>query len=202
MRLLIATHNAGKLREYNDLLADFETDVVNLHDVGLSHLEVDETGDSFKANALLKATTYARASGCITIADDSGLEVDALGGAPSIYSARYGGEGLDDAGRRAYLLAQMANVPDEARTARFVCVIALYHPLTGAHAVCEGVCEGRILRADSDGNNGFGYDKLFVPNGFNESFAQMSPEQKHRISHRAQAMRAVPSALAALVSSR
>lgn len=199
MRLLIATHNPGKLREYSDLLTDFETDVISLHDIGLSHLAVDETSDSFHANALLKATTYARASGCITIADDSGLEVDALGGAPGIYSARYGGEGLDDAGRRAYLLAQMADVPDEARTARFICVIALYHPLTGAHATCTGVCEGRILRAESDGSGGFGYDKLFVPNGFSQSFAQMSAEQKHRVSHRGQAMRGVSAALATLL---
>ena len=198
MRLLIATHNAGKLREYAQLLAGFGAEVVNLHDIGLSHLDVDETGDTFKANALLKATTYARASGIITIADDSGLEVDALGGAPSIYSARYGGEGLDEAGRRAYLLAQLVDVPDEARTARFVCVIALYNPLTGAFATCEGVCEGRILHQDSEGAGGFGYDKLFVPDGYTQSFAQLPAEQKNAISHRGRAMQGVPQALAAL----
>lgn len=199
MRLLIATHNAGKLREYAQLLAGFGAEVVNLHDIGLSHLDVDETGDTFKANALLKATTYARASGTMTIADDSGLAVDALGGAPGVYSARYGGEGLDDVGRRAHLLAQLVGVPDEARTARFVCVIALYNPLTGAFATCEGVCEGRILHQDSAGAGGFGYDKLFVPDGYTQSFAEMPAEQKNAISHRGRAMQGVPQAYEALV---
>ncbi|XWX02875.1 RdgB/HAM1 family non-canonical purine NTP pyrophosphatase [Aggregatilineales bacterium SYSU G02658] len=184
MELLIATHNLGKLREYQALLPNYQ--LVSLGEIGLGAFDVAETGSAFLDNAALKAVQYARASGRITLSDDSGLCVDALDGAPGVHSARYGGDGLDDAGRRAYLLAQMAHVPDAERTARFVCVIALHDPRTGQTYAVEGTCEGRILTAER-GRGGFGYDALFVPDGYDLTYAEMPPQQKDAISHRGRA---------------
>ncbi len=185
MELLIATHNLGKLREYQALLPGHV--LVGLGDVGLGALDVEESGSTFLENAALKAVQYARASGRITLSDDSGLCVDALNGAPGVLSARYGGAGLDDAGRRAHLLAQMRSVPEGQRTARFVCVIALHDPRTGQTYAVEGVCEGRIL-TEERGAGGFGYDRLFVPDGLNLTFAEMPPAQKDALSHRGRAV--------------
>jgi XTP/dITP diphosphohydrolase len=185
MELLIATHNLGKLREYQALLPDYT--LLGLSDVGLSALDVEESGSTFLENAALKAVQYARASGRITLSDDSGLCVDALDGAPGVLSARYGGPGLDDAERRAYLLAQMRSVPEGQRTARFVCVIALHDPRTGQTYAVEGVCEGRIL-TEERGTGGFGYDRLFVPDGFDLTYAEMPPAQKDALSHRGRAV--------------
>ncbi len=184
MELLIATHNLGKLREYQALLPGYA--LIGLSDVGLGAFDVDETGSTFLDNAALKAVQYARASGRITLSDDSGLCVDALNGAPGVHSARYGGHGLDDAGRRAYLLAQMAHVPDAERTARFVCVIALHDPRTDQTYAVEGTCDGHILQEER-GSGGFGYDALFVPDGHHLTYAEMLPEQKDAISHRGRA---------------
>jgi XTP/dITP diphosphohydrolase len=186
LELLVATHNLGKLQEYRDLLPDYE--FVGLGDIGLGSLDVDETGTTFLENAALKATTYARASGRITLSDDSGLCVDALDGAPGLYSARYGGAGLDDGGRRAHLLANMQHVPEGQRTAQFVCVIALHDPRDGKTYAVEGISPGRILLAESNGTGGFGYDRLFVPDGYDLSFADMPAAQKHALSHRGRAV--------------
>jgi non-canonical purine NTP pyrophosphatase (RdgB/HAM1 family) len=187
MKLVIGTHNQGKLREYQRLLDGVPFEIVGLHELGMGKMDVDETGDTFLANAALKATTYARATGQIALADDSGLVVDALDGAPGVYCARFGGEGLDDAGRRAYLLEQLKDVPEAERTARFMCVITVYDIRTGKTIAVEGTCEGRILTEERDGGHGFGYDALFVPDGYSETFAELAPEVKNSISHRGNA---------------
>lgn len=186
LELLIATHNLGKLQEYQELLPHYQ--FVGLNDVGLGSLDVEETGTTFLENAALKATTYARASGRITLSDDSGLCVDALNGAPGLYSARYGGAGLDEAGRRAYLLEQMKAVLDGERAAQFVCVIAVHDPRDSKTYAVEGVSAGRILLTQSDGPAGFGYDRLFVPEDYEISFADMPTHQKNSLSHRGRAV--------------
>lgn len=185
VELLVATHNPGKLREYQALLPEYT--VIGLNDLGLGTFEVQETAETFAENAALKAVQYARASGRITLSDDSGLCVDMLDGAPGVHSARYGGDDLDDAGRRAYLLAQMQHIPEGQRTARFVCVIALHDPRTGQTYAVEGTCEGHIL-TEERGSGGFGYDPLFVPDGHEHTFAEMPAAQKDAISHRGQAV--------------
>lgn len=185
MEILIATHNLGKLREYQALLPDYT--LISLNDIGLGAFEVEETGSAFLDNAALKAVRYARASGRLTLSDDSGLCVDALDGAPGVYSARYGGDDLDDAGRRAYLLAQMQHIPESQRSAHFVCVIALHDPRTGQTYAVEGICEGHVL-TEERGSGGFGYDPLFVPQGYDLTYAEMPPEQKDALSHRGRAV--------------
>ena len=181
MKLVFASTNAHKLREVRAILGD-AAEIVG----GEGLPPVDETGDTFEANALLKATSASRASGLPAMADDSGLEVDALKGRPGVHSARYGGPGLDDRGRRATLLDELAGVESAKRTARFVCAIALVAP--GAEPkVARGVCEGRILLAER-GSGGFGYDPLFVPKGHEQSFGELPPETKNRLSHRAAAL--------------
>lgn len=187
MRLLIATQNAGKLREYRRLLADTPYEVVGLADVGLGAMDVEETGTTFAENALLKARAYAVASGTLTLADDSGLAVDALQGRPGVYSARYGTPGLDDAGRRRYLLNEMQHVPTDERRARFVCVIALVDPNSDNVQTFEGRCEGHILQTERDAGKGFGYDALFQPEGYDKTFAELPTEEKNRMSHRGRA---------------
>ncbi|MFQ3648452.1 MAG: RdgB/HAM1 family non-canonical purine NTP pyrophosphatase [Anaerolineae bacterium] len=185
MEILIATHNLGKLREYQALLPDYT--LIGLSDVGLGAFDVDETGSTFLDNAALKAVQYARASGRLTLSDDSGLCVDMLGGAPGVHSARYGGDGLNDADRRAYLLAQMQHIPEGQRSAHFVCVIALHDPRTGQTYAVEGICKGHIL-TEERGSGGFGYDALFVPDGGDLTYAEMPPEQKDALSHRGRAV--------------
>jgi XTP/dITP diphosphohydrolase len=189
MQIIIGTNNSGKLREYGVLLAGMSVELLSPHEAGLADFDVDETGDSFQQNAELKARAYARAGGQFALADDSGLCVDALDGAPGVYSARYGAAGLDDAGRRRKLLADLAGVPDEDRTARFECVIALAEPHTGRCIVAQGICPGRIARVDSDGPQGFGYDAVFIPDGHERTFAELPAEEKNRISHRGAAVR-------------
>lgn len=184
--LLIATRNTGKVREFASLLASVPLRCVSLADVGLGYMDVEETGDTFEANAALKARAYADVSGLLTLADDSGIAVDALNGAPGIYSARYGGPGMTDQNRYQKLLEALAYVPDEARTARFVCVLALAEPGTAVIQYTRGVCEGHIARAPQ-GANGFGYDPVFIANGYTVSTAELTPEEKDRISHRGRA---------------
>lgn len=184
MELLIGTNNKGKLREYKTMLGDIGVIVLSLADVGLSGMDVDETGATFRANAELKAVAYAKASGKYALADDSGLCVDALDGAPGLYSARYGGPGLDDAGRRRKLLDALKDVADAERTAYFECVIAVAHPAT---LICEfavGRCTGVITRTESEGTEGFGYDPIFQPDGYDRTFADIEKDIKNRISHR------------------
>lgn len=197
MKILIATQNPGKVREYQRLLAAVENlAVVGLADVGLGKMDVEETGTTFEANAALKAETYAKASEMIALADDSGLVVDALDGAPGVYSARYGQPEFDDAGRRQFLLENMTDVPDDERTARFRCVIAVHDPASGKTYTTDGACEGVILREERDGGKGFGYDPVFKPRGYDESFAELDPDEKNRISHRGQAAKGLPEILA------
>ena len=186
-KLLIATGNPGKLREFADLLGDVPYQLVSLRDEGIS-LEVEETGATFEANARLKAEAYARASGLLTLADDSGLEVDALGGAPGVLSARYGGPELSDPERVTLLLRNLDGVPKERRTARFVCLIALATPETTIHTV-RGEVAGLITRQPR-GENGFGYDPVFLAPSLGLTTAELTPEQKHALSHRGQAARA------------
>ena len=157
-KLLVATHNQGKIREYRDLLADLPLAVTWLDEEQVT-LEVEETGATFGENACLKAATYANLTGLLTWADDSGLEVDALGGQPGVYSARYGGPGLTDQERYRRLLAALRDVPPPQRTARFRCVVAIALPAGPVYTV-EGAVEGQIM-TEPRGAFGFGYDPVF-----------------------------------------
>jgi XTP/dITP diphosphohydrolase len=184
MKLLIATRNPGKVREYEKLLAGLPLELTHPAQEGLD-IEVAETGESFAENARLKATAYARASGLLTLADDSGLEVDALGGEPGIRSARYAGSEASDEERYRLLLAKLQGVPWEKRTARFRCVIAVATPDGQIHTA-EGACEG-IITFEPRGEHGFGYDPVFYLAEYEMTMAELPPETKNRISHRARA---------------
>jgi XTP/dITP diphosphohydrolase len=184
MRLLVATNNPGKIREYDDLLAGLRLDLCGLAEVGLD-TEVKETGQTFAENALLKALAYGRASRLLTLADDSGLEVEALGGAPGVYSARYAGKGASDADRYRKLLAALEGVPWEKRAARFRCVIALAWP-DGRIETFEGQCDG-VIAFEPQGTNGFGFDPVFYMPEHGCTMAELPTEVKNRVSHRARA---------------
>jgi len=188
-RLVVASNNKGKLLEFRRLLEPLGFQVVGISEV-VGSFSVDETGSTFAANAALKARAACEATGSFALADDSGLEVDALEGRPGVRSARYAGEGASDAENNDLLLKQMADVADEARTARFRCAIALAEP-SGVIAAVEGSCEGTILRAPR-GDGGFGYDPLFSVAAFGgRSFAELGGSEKDQVSHRAQALRKV-----------
>jgi XTP/dITP diphosphohydrolase len=191
-RLLIATHNPGKLIELTWLLGDVPFDLVSLADVGIHH-QVDETGETFEQNAALKAETYARLSGLPTLADDSGLEVDALGREPGVRSSRYAGEGATDAQRIAFLLQKLQNIPEQAWTARFRCAIAVAWPSEPVR-LYTGECLGRIVR-EPRGSNGFGYDPVFLLPERGKTMAELSAEEKNRVSHRSMAARKAAAAL-------
>jgi len=183
---VIATKNTGKVREFSSLFADSDFVLRGLREF-VPMPDVLETGSTFAENARLKATCYAAATGRLTLADDSGLEVDALGKAPGIYSARYGGEHATDADRIALLLRELSAFTSPAeRHARFVCVIALHDPCVAQTYFFDGVCEGSIALAPQ-GTRGFGYDPVFVPDGFTETFGELPDEVKARISYRARA---------------
>lgn len=184
-KLLIATHNQGKLREYRELLADLPLEVVSLAEQGVTH-EVPEVGESFTENAVLKALDYAEMTGLWTWADDSGLEVDALNGEPGIYSARYGGLDSEEA-RYQLLLERLVDVPPAQRTARFRCTVAIALP-DGDAFTAMGTIEGLIASAPR-GSQGFGYDPVFVIENSDLTMAEISPELKNAISHRAKASR-------------
>ena len=188
-RLLIATGNPGKLREFRELFdahVDSEWTLVAPAEVGLKDFTVVEDGETYAENAGRKARSYANACGLPALADDSGLEVDALDGAPGLYSARYAGEAADDAANRAKLLGALANIPTERRAARFRCVIALAFPYTTNVRLGEGVVEGSI-GMDERGDLGFGYDPVFaLPDG--RRMAELDLSEKNRISHRALAL--------------
>ena len=187
MDLLIATGNPGKVREYQELFDQLPVRCLSPADLGV-HLDIEEHGTSYRENARLKAVPFAEAAGCATLADDSGLEVDALDGRPGIHSARYGGPGLEDAGRNRLLLQELAGVPWQARTARFRCVIALARP-DGLVEITEGLCEGRIA-LEAAGTGGFGYDPIFFLPEFGCTMAQLPEGIKNTISHRARAAQA------------
>jgi XTP/dITP diphosphohydrolase len=186
-RVVVATSNPGKLREIRALLAPLPVPLVGLD--GLAGLRLPPEADEYAANAAAKARAAAAASGSPALADDSGLEVDALGGAPGPRSARYGGPGLDDRGRAARLLAELAGAKGEERRARFVCAAALATP-EGEVATAFGVCEGRIAQAPR-GTDGFGYDPVFEPEGAERTLAEIPAAEKNRLSHRGRAFRAL-----------
>ncbi len=186
MRLVLATKNVGKLREYQRLLAGVPELELLTMDVLSVAVEVVEDRDTFVGNALKKATEVAAATELPCLADDSGLEVDALDGRPGVRSARYAGDDATDADNNAKLLEELGGVADDARTARFRCAIAVVDPNGRELAVVEGACEGRIGR-ELRGTHGFGYDPLFVPDGYAQTMAELGPDTKNRISHRAEA---------------
>jgi len=192
--LILATGNAGKLREFRALLAGMPFEPVAQADLGIAPPE--ETGCSFLANALLKARHAATAAGYAAIADDSGLEVDARGGAPGVYSARYAGPQADDAANNAKLLAALASTPPAARGARYRCVLAFIEPATRTELWADGVWEGIILDAPR-GSGGFGYDPYFWLPELNLTAAELDPSEKNRRSHRGKALRALRDRLAA-----
>ncbi|MFN0094669.1 MAG: RdgB/HAM1 family non-canonical purine NTP pyrophosphatase [Dehalococcoidia bacterium] len=193
-RLLLATSNPGKVREFRRLLDGVPFEIVTPDDLGL-RLEVEETGRTYAANAVLKSKAYASAGGCLALADDSGIEVDALDGRPGLYSARYGGPELDDAGRNALLLRELTGVSAAKRGARYVAVVAVSEP-TGETALSFGTWEGSIGDAPR-GSGGFGYDPLFVlPDG--RVSAELTPEEKDALSHRGKAVRAAADYLRSL----
>jgi len=195
-KLLIATNNRGKQTEFRELLAGWPGEIVFPQDLGLK-LDVEEVGDSFAEIAALKATAYAAASGLPCLADDSGLEVDELGGAPGIYTARYAGPGASDADRYQKLLNELAETPEARRTARFRCAVALVRP--GEQALtAEGTCEGRIAFAPR-GSEGFGYDPVFFVPEYSCTMAEVPAEIKNQISHRARALQAARPLLDALL---
>lgn len=185
-RLLIATRNQHKLREIREILDLPGVELLSMEDAGDDLPEVVEDGDTFEANAIKKAVVLAQASGLLTLADDSGLEADALGGAPGVYSARFAGEPCNDQENNHKLLKDLAGVKN--RQARYRCVIALAMP-DGCTATVDGRCEGRIVEA-ACGEGGFGYDPLFIPEGYTQTFGELSSDIKHRISHRGAALRA------------
>ena len=200
-KLLLATRNKGKIEEFRRILEDIAAGQIDL--VGLDQFpnlhDVDETGSTFEENALLKAREMCEASGIPAIADDSGLCVDYLNGDPGIFSARWAGSHGDDRANTAKVLASLADVPDEKRGAHFICVAALALPDGRTH-VEEGKFEGRILR-EPIGDQGFGYDPIFRPDGYAISSAQMSAEEKDAISHRGKSLRAIAPHVITLLNS-
>ncbi|MCA1577667.1 MAG: RdgB/HAM1 family non-canonical purine NTP pyrophosphatase [Acidobacteria bacterium] len=184
--LLLGTRNAGKVREIEFIIGDIPWQIRSLREfenVGVAA----ETADTYADNAIAKAQFYARATGLCALADDSGLEVEALSGAPGVFSARYAGEDASDADRRVLLLSELAHVSNENRRARFVSVVAIAEPNGNVLNVSEGTCSGQITFAPR-GDGGFGYDPLFVPDGFEQTFAELADSIKNRISHRARAL--------------
>ncbi|HYM35568.1 MAG TPA: RdgB/HAM1 family non-canonical purine NTP pyrophosphatase [Steroidobacteraceae bacterium] len=186
--IVLASNNPGKIAELVELLAPHRVSICPL--AQFTHESAEESGVTFRENALLKARFATNMAKMPAIADDSGLEVDALDGAPGVFSARYAGEQAGDAANNQKLLDALASVPDGQRGARFRCVLAYVHDANAEPLLAEGVWEGQILRSQR-GTNGFGYDPLFLPAGSKKSSAELSREEKNRVSHRAQALRAL-----------
>ena len=183
MKIIAATKNKNKLREFGEILKGFE--IISQEEAGID-IDVEETGTTFEENSLLKAQAIFEKTGIAAIADDSGLCVDALGGEPGVYSARYGGEGLDDEGRVRLLLKNMENIPKEKRGAKFVCAITLVDSC--GIITAKGECAGEIAYKPQ-GENGFGYDPVFYMPEYKKTTAQMSPDEKNAVSHRGKALR-------------
>jgi len=194
-RLIVASRNQKKINEIQTIAREFGLEVISRDDAGLSPVEIEETGETFEENALLKALAIMELSGCPAVADDSGLEVDWLDGAPGVYSARFAGEDCDDLANNRKLLELMAGVPSDRRTARFVSAIALAYP-DGKTLVVRGMTEGRLLE-EARGTGGFGYDPLFVPEGHDRTYAELPPDEKNKISHRGKALAALKAMLLA-----
>ncbi len=196
-QLLIATHNSGKVQEFRHLLQDLPLEPVSLADLGIGE-EVAETGQTFRENALLKARAYSRLGGCLTLSDDSGLEVDALGGAPGVHSARYGGAaGSSDQERVDLLLANLSGVPWPQRTARFRCVIAICRP-EAPHRLVVGSVAG-MIQYEPVGSEGFGYDPVFYLPSLRRTLAQLTLTEKNLVSHRADAANRAQAVLASFL---
>ncbi|MGB0663304.1 MAG: XTP/dITP diphosphatase [Pontibacterium sp.] len=186
--IVLASSNKGKIKELQARLDAFNITVTPQSDYNVS--DADETGLTFVENAILKARHAAEITGLPALADDSGLEVDALKGAPGIYSARFSGEGATDAKNNEKLLTELKDVPAEQRTARFRCVLVfMRHATDPTPLICQGTWEGTIA-TEPQGENGFGYDPLFIVNDLNVCSAQLAPEEKNRVSHRGQALTA------------
>ncbi|WP_233116444.1 RdgB/HAM1 family non-canonical purine NTP pyrophosphatase [Aggregatibacter actinomycetemcomitans] len=194
-KIVLATSNQGKVKEMTDVLADFGFDVIAQTDLGIDSPE--ETGLTFVENAILKARYAAEKSGLPAIADDSGLVVEALNGAPGLYSARYAGEEGNDAKNRAKLLAELAHVPAEQRKAKFVStIVLLQHPADPSPIIAQGECHG-VIAFEEKGENGFGYDALFFSPQQGCTFAELDTVEKKKISHRARALAVLKTKLSA-----
>jgi len=198
MKILVATNNPGKLKEYHHLLRGLPVEITSLQEEGID-FEPEETGATFEENAVLKASAFAKRSGLPTLADDSGLEIDVLGGAPGIHSARYGGARRgEDVRRYELVLRQLEGVAWNERSARFRCIVAVATP-DGQVETAEGVVEG-VIAFEPRGEHGFGYDPIFFIPEFNCTMAQLPPETKNRISHRARAAQAARSIVEKLIA--
>lgn len=186
-RLIVATHSKGKFPEIVSKLGDVPFEIVNLLGAGFApDFEVEEPGMTFEGNAIIKAMTFGMLTGEMTLADDSGIEVDALNGRPGVYSARYA-PGTDE-DRYRKLLGEMEDVPEEKRGAQFHCVIAIFDPKTKKIRTCEGICRGKILR-EPRGDHGFGYDPVFFHEATGKTTAEMTVEEKNAVSHRGNALK-------------
>ncbi|MFK7802098.1 MAG: RdgB/HAM1 family non-canonical purine NTP pyrophosphatase [Anaerolineae bacterium] len=186
-QLLVATGNQGKVRDFAELLADLNIDWIGQNDTGFE-MDVEETGSTFTENAILKATQWSKLTGHIALADDSGLEVDALGGAPGLYTARYGTPEMTHEERYLFLLKNLEHVAEADRTAQFRCVIAVTDGNGEVLKTVEGICPGRIS-FEPKGTHGFGYDPIFIPDGFDgKTMAEVPSSDKQLISHRGRAI--------------
>jgi XTP/dITP diphosphohydrolase len=194
-KFIVATKNKGKLSEIAEILKELPFEIVSMEEVGITK-EIEENGSTFEENALIKAKEIFDITKEMVMADDSGLEVDFLNGEPGIYSARFAGVNATDSDKNNKLLELLKNVPFEDRAARFVCVIAVVMP-DGSYFTVRGTCEG-FIGFEAIGNNGFGYDPLFFLKEYDQTTAQMQPEEKHKISHRGKALRAMAQKLEAM----
>lgn len=194
-RIIIASQNKHKIEEIEAITKKFGMTIVSRNDAGIPDVEVVEDGETFEENSYKKAHEIMKLSGEMTIADDSGLMVDALDGAPGVYSARFSGEGATDKSNNEKLLALLADTPYEKRTAKFVSVITMIYP-DGDKIVARGECPGHII-TEERGCGGFGYDPLFVPDGYDMTFAELGAAEKNKISHRARALEELESQLEA-----
>ncbi len=194
-RIIAASSNAHKIKEIQAIMGKFGYEIVSRKDAGVPDFEIEEDGETFEENSFKKASEIMKATGEITVADDSGLMVDYLGGAPGVYSARFAGEECDDHKNNEKLLKHLDGLGAENRKAKFVSVITLVYP-DGETLVARGECPGRIIEAPT-GENGFGYDPLFVPDGLDKTFAQLTEDEKNEISHRANALKVLEELLIA-----
>lgn len=184
--IVAATQNKHKIKEIDAITRDFGMEIISRNDAGVPDIEIIEDGETFEQNSYKKAYEIMKLCGKMTIADDSGLEVDCLDGAPGVYSARFAGKDGDDEANNRKLVELIRDVPYEKRTARFVSVITMVFP-DGDTIVARGEVEGHLV-LEARGSNGFGYDPLFVPDGYDKTFGEIEPEIKNRISHRARAL--------------
>ena len=194
-KIVFATTNAGKIKEIKEILADFDVEIVSMNEMNID-VDVEENGTTFEENSLIKARAISKLTGLPALADDSGLEVDYLNGEPGIYSARYLGRDTDYDYKNNYIIDKLKDAKDEERSARFVCVISLVLP-DGREFVKKGVMEGRI-GYEIKGENGFGYDPIFYLPQYGKTSAEISAEEKNKISHRGKALREMKELIASL----